>query len=116
MNLSEIAVILGLVSFLFFLVKTPFKNSLGLNLQKILYVPFILYKKNLIGFNSQNLSKESLLKNDDNVFDIIVTAENGTTKKYTITVVRNNQYIITYNSNGGSNVTEQIIIKGEKIG
>lgn len=61
---------------------------------------------------------EFLLKDDDNVFNIIVTAENGTTKKYTITVVRNNQYIITYNSNGGSkcNPDSVAVTKGTKIG
>lgn len=59
-----------------------------------------------------------LLKNDNNVFNIVITAENGTTKKYTITIVRNNQYIITYNSNGGSKcIPDSVAVtKNTKIG
>ena len=41
------------------------------------------------------------INNDNNIFEIVVTAENETTKKYTITFVRTDQVVITYNSNGG---------------
>ncbi len=54
----------------------------------------------------------------NNVFEIIVTAENMTTRKYKITFVKNNEYIITYNSNGGTkcNPDAVAVTKGSKIG
>ena len=61
---------------------------------------------------------EYQLKDSNNVFEIIVTAENGSTKKYTITVIRNNQYLIVFNSNGGTkcNPDRVAVTKGTKIG
>ena len=54
----------------------------------------------------------------NNVFEITVIAENESERKYTITIIRNNEYVITYNSNGGTKCSPDsvAVTKGTKIG